>query len=98
MAEVPVVAKEEVLVVAKEEVLVVAKGEGEEEDSEEGEDLAAEEEAERPEEDLAAEEEKARLVGEKEVGKEAGKMGKGWGGENASFFVPTVHIFELIPR
>ena len=32
------------------------------------------------------------------VGKEAGKMGKGWGGENASFFVPTVHIFELIPR
>ena len=52
MAEVPVVAKEEVLVVAKEEVLVVAKGEGEEEDSEEGEDLAAEEE-------------KARLGGEK---------------------------------
>ena len=32
------------------------------------------------------------------AGKEAGGMGKGWGGENASFFVPTVHIFELIPR
>ena len=74
MAEVPVAAKEEASVVVMEVVLVVAKEEGEEGDSEEGEDLVEGEDLERPAVETAVAEEKERLVGGKAAGKVEGTV------------------------
>jgi len=61
-------------VVVMEVVLVVAKEEGEEGDSEEGEDLVEGEDLERPAVETAVAEEKERLVGGKAAGKVEGTV------------------------